>query len=116
DGMNTTLLDGPVDLVVEPKPPRPFIIEPADGEAIQAGSRLVLQASAVSPQSGLLNDESLRWYLGDRFLGTGSQLEVSGLPADRQELRLEVTDADGLRTVETRVVYLDANSVAVLGE
>jgi hypothetical protein len=116
DGMNTTTVDGPADLQIKPKPPRVFITDPPDGITVPPGGRLVLRGNALSPQDGLLPETVLSWYAGERLIGRGSLVDVRGLSAGRQELRLEATDGQGLRTAQHIAVSLDANSVAVRGD
>jgi hypothetical protein len=57
----------------------------------------------------MLTGGSLRWMLGRRLLGTGSQVTVAGLPAGAQRIRLVARDRFGRTASASVLVRLGAS-------
>jgi hypothetical protein len=75
--------------------PSVSILLPARGFHQPNDAPLVLSGQAFDDQSRMLGGRRLRWMLGRRLLGTGSQITVTGLPAGGRRIDLIATDAAG---------------------
>jgi hypothetical protein len=89
-------------------PPSVRILTPWPGLRQPNGAPLVLSGQAFDDQSRLLTGHQLRWMLGRRLLGTGSQITVSGLPAGVRQIELVARDGIGRTAVASLVVRLRA--------
>ena len=84
--------------MVSPKPPRPFILFPADGMAIDADDSIVLDGSAADLEEGTLPDDALSWSSSlDGFLARGASVDVPRLTTGVHQIRLEAQDDSGAR-------------------
>jgi hypothetical protein len=68
--------------------PQPRVTQPND-------AALLLEGSAFDDAGRQLTGGRLRWFDGDRLLGTGSSLSVSALAAAVHKIRLTATDRVG---------------------
>jgi hypothetical protein len=89
-------------------PPSVRILIPWPGLRQPNDAPLVLSGQAFDDQSRLLAGHQLRWTLGRRLLGTGSQITVSGLPAGVRRIDLVARDRFGRTGVASLVVRLRA--------
>jgi hypothetical protein len=69
---------------------------------------LLLSGQAFDERSRQLTGRQLRWMLGRRLLGTGTQITVSGLPAGRDRIDLLARDRSGRVGRASAVVTLGA--------
>jgi hypothetical protein len=75
--------------------PSVSILLPARGFHQPNDAPLLLSGQAFDDRLRLLTGRHLRWMLGRRVLGTGSQVTVTGLPAGRQRIDLIAIDSAG---------------------
>lgn len=87
-------------------PPSVRILMPWPGLRQPNGAPLVLNGQAFDDQSRMLTGPQLRWMLGRRLLGTGSQITVSGLPAGARQIELVARDRVGRTAMASLVVRL----------
>jgi hypothetical protein len=96
DGVNTSSDESDEVFSVGKKPPSVYILLPEGDLAISPGRSLWLQGYAYDLEDGTLGDAALSWSSDiDGFLGTGSELLVSGLSSWKHVITLTATDSDG---------------------
>lgn len=92
-------------------PPEVVVTTPsADGASVTGGAGLVLTASALDPDDGLLDGDDISWSSSlDGALGSGSPLVVpsSRLSTGCHAMTATVTDAGGLSAFATVTVGVD---------
>lgn len=101
-----------LDLTILNRPPQtPRIFLPAEGATLSAGAPVLLQGSALDPDSGFLTGGSLQWTAqstaGGPFVPLGSGREVgTAFPTPVEPLRLRLTARDntGLTSFTERLV------------
>ena len=77
------------------KPPNVLITNPRARTRVRADESLYLAGRAADDQQVPLGGRSLRWRLGRRILGRGSQISAPGLPAGQRRIVLEARDRNG---------------------
>jgi hypothetical protein len=115
DGINSESVESTGVITVRSKAPAAFISEPAPNAAVPPGGHLLLRGTGLSMQSGLLEDEQLSWFIDDQRVGHGRVVEPTRLAAGQHRIRLEVVDAERLKTTQSVSVTLAATSAAVVG-
>src|SRR6185312_12382981 len=75
--------------------PDVLITSPPPRTRVRADEELYLAGRAADDQQVPLRGRSLRWKLGRRLLGRGTQISVVGLPAGRRRIVLEARDRHG---------------------
>jgi hypothetical protein len=89
-------------------PPVVRIVAPGKGAKQRNDAPLVLRGQAFDDASRSLTGKSLRWFVGKRLVGTGSQTAPMGLPAGRRRIRLTARDRFGRVRSASVVVRLTA--------
>lgn len=94
-------------------PPVATILWPFEKANFDSDEPFLLRGVAFDLEDGLLNEESLQWFLAEpketRFLGSGSELLVKPLSVGEYIVRLIATDSDGEQeTVERLIVIQEA--------
>ena len=90
-------------------PPSVHITLPMSSGTKQSNAApLVLSGQAFDDSSKVLSGKRLRWLLGGRLLGTGSEITATGLPAGRHRITLVATDRFGRRGSASIAVILSA--------
>lgn len=95
DGFNeTSAISAPFQ--ADGHPPTVRLSTPGAGLKVRADSSLLLAGSAVDDQFHEIADAQLRWREGDRLLGRGHQIAITGAlaPGDHQ-LKLTASDEFG---------------------
>ena len=98
DGFNTAeSVSGLVE--VEKSPPEVLLARASPGSPT-AGSPVRLEAVVRDPEDGSLPPKAHAWESDlDGQLGTGPVLDLSGLSPGTHEIKLTVTDSDGMATI-----------------
>lgn len=77
--------------------PAPEILQPADGDTLGAGRRVVLRGNAADVEDEALTGSALVWTSSrDGSLGAGTTVEVAGLSAGTHVITLTATDSAGV--------------------
>jgi hypothetical protein len=105
DGVLTGSADTP-PFEVAKKPPRPHIIDPADGAHLEYGHQVTLLGEADDLQQGTIPDDDLVWSSQDGPLGTGAELPLENLPVGENVITLAATNADGLSAATSVTVVV----------
>lgn len=96
DGFHTAVATLAAPLQVMRKPPRAFIIAPADGAILDPAQGIVLQAIGSDHEDGPLPDKSFVWKSDrDGLLGTGMRVDAVRLSPGVHRITLTATDSDG---------------------
>lgn len=102
-------------LDVPDRGPVVMIESPADGMRIRSGDTIVLSASVLDPERGLLPLAEVRWQSDrDGALGTGTSLEVEGLSLGRHTLTASFTDDAGSSGADQVTVEVTDGAVCTL--
>ena len=107
DGFHVVSADWP-DFSLADAPPQLAVLTPAQGQTLVHRSRLVLHASAVDLEDGILDGGQVEWrLLGGPALGVGTRLPLDSLPVGEQIIVVQAVDSGGHsveRSVEVNVV------------
>lgn len=103
DGFNETAALSSI-FVAAGHPPTVRITSPVRGTHIHADGLLLLSGSAQDDNSRPLRGKALRWYLGGKLIGTGSQTNVSGLPSGRRRVMLVARDHSRRKGIASVIV------------
>ncbi len=107
DGFNaTTVTSG--RLLAEGVPPVVEIVGAPRRGHVRATASLLLQGSAFDDAGRPLTGGHLRWYAGNRLIGRGGLVTVSGLVAGKTTIRLVATDSHGRSSQAVLPLRVDA--------
>jgi hypothetical protein len=90
------------------------IVAPGDGARQPNDAPLVLHGQAFDDAARSLRGKQLRWFVGRKRVGTGTQAAPVGLPAGRHRVRLLARDRFGRVGSASIVVRLTAARPAFL--
>ena len=108
DGFNTAFDVSDAVFAIASKAPLVVISEPAPGAVLNT-IQPVLSGTAVDPEDGRLDGDSLTWHSDiDGSLGTGSPLVPEPLTPGNHVITLSATDSDG--NVSQQQVQVTVNS------
>lgn len=91
-------------------PPTVRILAPARGTRVRSDTTVALSGEAIADSLKLVTGTRLRWFDGQRRLGTGERIAARGLRPGRRRIRLVATDAAGrsaTAVTSLRVVAVD---------
>ena len=71
------------------------INSPRGVSQVRVGQTVYLSGSAYDAAHQRVPGEQMRWFIGDRFVGSGQSLAVSSLPVGDAVIRLVVTTVEG---------------------
>ena len=97
DGLNVGSDVSDENFSVEPKPPSPFVISPAEGASYAYGHAVVLEAGASDLEEDAITDDSrFHWYSDlQGELGQGRELRYEDLERGTHTISVRVADGDG---------------------
>jgi hypothetical protein len=107
DGVNAASGES-ADCTVPLKAPSVFINDLPWGYDYELGDEILLEAEAYDLQDEWLPDDNLTWFSNiSGFLGTGSKLLVTNLPAGEHDITLTARNSAGLSASDT--IHLNVN-------
>ncbi|MCB0105903.1 MAG: hypothetical protein KDE53_08335, partial [Caldilineaceae bacterium] len=105
DGVNTTEDESDGTFTVFGHAPQAAILAPAANSTVVASQTVLLHGSGYDVEDGMLPDSAFAWQSDrDGTLGTGAQLAVNTLSAGTHVITLQVTDASGNMTSDSRTI------------
>ena len=113
DGVNAASAES-ADCTVPMKAPSVFISDLPWGYEYELGDEVLLEAEAYDLQDEWLPDDNLTWVSSlSGFLGTGSKLLVSNLPAGEHIITLTARNSAGLSASDTTELSVNSCSFAI---
>ncbi|NOZ06561.1 MAG: DNRLRE domain-containing protein [Chloroflexi bacterium] len=96
DGFQTASDTSDGDFTIAPKPPQLFLLDPVDGATYPPNAAITLDGIASDPEDGPLDGSQLSWF-SDRqgMLGTGNQVDATGLEPGWHTITLIAQDSSG---------------------
>ena len=92
-----------------PEPPAVVITSPKPGERVARGASLYLSGWAQTDSGNSLTGSSLRWYIGRRSVGTGTELIITKLlPVGNVKVRLTAREGHRLKNAAVVQVHVFA--------
>ena len=88
------------------RPPSLEITSPTRGRRISADSLVHLAVDAHDERGRRIADRRLLWSVGNRRLGTGAKLAITGLTAGLHTIRVQAGDGRGRRTTSSVTVRI----------
>jgi hypothetical protein len=86
--------------------PAVAIMSPTSGEHVASDASLYLSGSAQDDSGRSLSGKRLRWYIGRKLIGTGTEvITTKKLPSGTVRVRLVAHDSQGRRTSAAVVIH-----------
>jgi hypothetical protein len=108
DGVNTASANSAV-FVMANKAPQPVITLPGGNIHAHYGQVLNFSGTAMDPQDGLLEGQSLTWKFKGNAIGTGTTMSQSLLPPGVDVIVLEAQNSAGMTASTSVTVTVDDN-------
>jgi hypothetical protein len=106
DGVNTGSDTSDEPFTMQPHAPVAHIDSPDDGDVFPPGTLIILQGGALDSEDGTIPGDSLKWFEGDRVLGSGKEISLSGLTKGGHTITLRATDSDRMTGEDSVTIHI----------
>ncbi|MDO8537396.1 MAG: PKD domain-containing protein, partial [archaeon] len=99
------------------QPPTANITSPTSGDDFTEGEQITFVGSAVDPEEGTLNGNSLQWTIEDGTnIGSGTSFNYSALSLGNHTITLTATDSQGLTgtaTIQIEIIEAPIEKIVI---